>query len=195
MHSDTFEQLLDRAATLCGIGPGFWDIWGEYHETTSDAKRSILRAKGYDADDAASLERPLAARTRRACDPATCRVAITPDRAWTPEHLKTGGRAAGIAVSLYGVRSERNWGCGDFTDLLEIIEWVATDVHGGFIALNPLHAIHNRRPFNTSPYLPNCVYYQNFIYLDVEAIEDHSRSRRAQQFRNCEQTRAEIAAL
>src|SRR5436190_13856081 len=68
MHSDTFEQLLDRAATLCGVGPGFWDIWGEYHETTSDAKRSILPAKGYDADDAASLERSLAARTRHDCD-------------------------------------------------------------------------------------------------------------------------------
>ena len=30
-----------------------------------------------------------------------------------------------------------------------------------FVALNPLHAIHNRRPFNTSPYLPNSVFYQN----------------------------------
>jgi 4-alpha-glucanotransferase len=29
-------------------------------------------------------------------------------------HLGRGGRAAGIAVSLYGVRSLRDWGCGDF---------------------------------------------------------------------------------
>src|SRR5436305_14289903 len=68
MHSDTFEQLLDRAATLCGIDPGFWDIWGNYHETTREAKRTILRAKGYEADDAASLERSLAARTGRDWD-------------------------------------------------------------------------------------------------------------------------------
>ena len=47
------------------------------------------------------------------------RYIVTPERAWTPEHLGRGGRAAGIAVSLYGVRSERNWGCGDFRDLLE----------------------------------------------------------------------------
>ena len=46
--------------------------------------------------------------------------------------------------------------------------------------MNPLHAIHNRRPFNTSPYLPNCIFYQNFIYLDVEGMEDYKRCRRAQ---------------
>ena len=40
--------------------------------------------------------------------------------------------------------------------------------------MNPLHAIHNRRPFNTSPYLPNCIFYQNFLYLDVEGMEDYA---------------------
>ncbi len=47
-----------------------------------------------------------------------------------------------------------------------------------FVALNPLHAIHNRRPFNTSPYLPNCIFYQNFLYLDVEAVEGYADNRR-----------------
>ena len=39
-----------------------------------------------------------------------------------------------------------------------------------FIALNPLHAIPNRQPYNTSPYLPLCSLYRNFIYLDVERV-------------------------
>src|SRR5947208_2754561 len=59
MPSDTFEQLLEKARAICGIDPGFWDIWGKYHETTPDAKQSILRAKGFDATDAASLKRSL----------------------------------------------------------------------------------------------------------------------------------------
>src|SRR5262249_43864134 len=37
-----------------------------------------------------------------------------------------------------------------------------------FIALNPLHAIANRQPYNTSPYLPENSLYRNFLYLDVE---------------------------
>ena len=107
---------------------------------------------------------------------ASMRLIVTPDRAYRPDSL----RAAGIAITLYGLRSERNWGCGDFGDLGGIADWVADDVGAGFIGLNPLHAIHNRRPYNTSPYLPNCVYYQNPLYLDVEEIPDFQASVRAQ---------------
>ena len=56
---------------------------------------------------------------------------------------------------------------------------LALELGASFVALNPLHAIHNRRPFNTSPYLPNSVFYQNFIYLDIEGIDDFQNSRRA----------------
>ena len=48
-----------------------------------------------------------------------------------------------------------------------------------FIALNPLHAIANRQPYNTSPYLPNSIFYRNPIYLDVQAIPDFADSSRA----------------
>ena len=94
-------------------------------------------------------------------------------------HLGRGGRAAGIAVSLYGVRSARNWGCGDFRDLLDVVDWAADDLQASFVGLNPLHAIHNRRPFNTSPYLPNCIFYRNFLYLDVEGDGGFRRARAA----------------
>jgi 4-alpha-glucanotransferase len=120
---------------------------------------------------------------------------VTPDRAYTPEHLGRGGRLAGVSISLYGLRSTRNWGCGDFTDLLTAIDWAADELQAGFVGLNPLHAIHNRRPFNTSPYLPNCSYFQNFLYLDVEAVEDFARSRRARAAHATPETAAEIDSL
>lgn len=79
------------------------------------------------------------------------------------------GRPAGVAVSLYGVRSARNWGCGDATDLRALVDLLAPS-GAAFIALNPLHAIPNRQPYNASPYLPLCSLYRNFLYLDVERV-------------------------
>ena len=40
-----------------------------------------------------------------------------PERAYLPERLQSGGHTAGLNITLYGLRSNRNWGCGDFTDL------------------------------------------------------------------------------
>jgi 4-alpha-glucanotransferase len=110
--------------------------------------------------------------------PARARLIVCPARAYQPECLDSG-QAAGIAISLYGLRSLRNWGCGDTTDLKVFIDWASERAGATFIALNPLHAIANRQPYNTSPYLPNSVYYRNPIYLDVEAIEDFRSSPRA----------------
>ncbi len=126
---------------------------------------------------------------------ATTRYIVTPDHAWKGTDTGGSGRVAGVAVSLYGVRSERNWGCGDFRDLLAVIDWVADTFQASFLSLNPLHAIHNRHPFNTSPYSPNSIFYQNFLYLDVEGIEDFSRCRRARHLRHRRDVCGEIETL
>ncbi len=124
-----------------------------------------------------------------------CRLIACPAKAYFPPRLADNGRAAGIAFSLYGIRSNRNWGCGDFTDLRGILEWVARDVGASFVALNPLHSIPNRQPFNTSPYLPNCIFYKNPIYLDVESVPEFQRSRWAAHLLSCPQVLREIEAL
>jgi 4-alpha-glucanotransferase len=95
------------------------------------------------------------------------RLIVGPDSARTPAR----GKHAGLGITLWGLRSESNWGCGDFRDLVDLIDWAVPRLHADFIALNPLHALHNRAPYNTSPYLPLSIFYRNFIYLDIEAIE------------------------
>ena len=122
---------------------------------------------------------------------ASMRLIMAPDRAYLPEGL----RATGVAVALYGIRSDRNWGCGDFRDLQGMLDWLADEVGASFLALNPLHAIHNRRPFNTSPYLPNSVFYQNWLYLDIESIPDFAACPRAQRLWAAPEIQQEIAAL
>jgi 4-alpha-glucanotransferase len=122
-------------------------------------------------------------------------VAICPDKAYIPPALQGDGRVAGIAISLYGVRSKRNWGIGDLGDLKEILAWAADDLHASMVGLNPLHATFNRTPFNTSPYLPLSRFYRNFIYLDIPAMEDYQNSAEAQDIVNAVETQRLLSEL
>jgi 4-alpha-glucanotransferase len=76
-----------------------------------------------------------------------------------------------IAVQLYGVRSRRNWGHGDFTDLFDLVA-LAGKVGAAGIALNPLHALFDDRPEQASPYSPNSRLFLNPLYIDVDAIPE-----------------------
>lgn len=125
---------------------------------------------------------------------AHARLIVCPREAYRPEWLDNG-RTAGVAISLYGLRSDRNWGCGDTTDLKAFADWAVSRIGVSFIALNPLHSIANRQPFNTSPYLPNSIFYRNPIYLDVEQIEEFQTSPRARDLLDSERVRSEIGAL
>ena len=127
--------------------------------------------------------------------PPGASIIVCPERAYLSERLQQGGRTGGIAVMLWGLRSRRNWGCGDFTDLRALTDWVAEDVRVSFIGLNPLHAIHNRSPYNTSPYLPLSIFYKNFIYLDVERIPEFAGCDVAERELSSEAVQREIADL
>jgi 4-alpha-glucanotransferase len=72
-----------------------------------------------------------------------------------------------LAVQLYGVRSARNWGIGDFTDLEGLIE-LARQLGADGVGLNPLHALFDDRPGDCSPYSPNSRLFLNALHIDVE---------------------------
>ncbi len=76
-----------------------------------------------------------------------------------------------IAVQLYGIRSARNWGMGDFTDLASLIE-LADQLGADGIGLNPLHTLFDDRPGDCSPYSPNSRLFLNALYIDVEKLPE-----------------------
>jgi 4-alpha-glucanotransferase len=80
-----------------------------------------------------------------------------------------------LAVQLYGVRSARNWGIGDFTDLEGLIE-LAAGLGADGVGLNPLHALFDDRPGDCSPYAPNSRLFLNPLYVDVEKLPGFQRA-------------------
>jgi 4-alpha-glucanotransferase len=76
-----------------------------------------------------------------------------------------------VAVQLYGVRSARNWGIGDFTDLEGLIR-LGAQLGADGIGLNPLHVLFDDRPADCSPYSPNSRLFLNALYIDVGKIPE-----------------------
>jgi 4-alpha-glucanotransferase len=106
-------------------------------------------------------------------------VIVAPRQAYVPPALASGRGIWGIAVQLYSLRSARNWGVGDLTDLGDFVRHAAA-ASAGAISLNPLHALFPDDPEAASPYSPSSRLYSNVLYLDVEAIEDFAECPEAQ---------------
>jgi (1->4)-alpha-D-glucan 1-alpha-D-glucosylmutase len=107
---------------------------------------------------------------------------VTPHSCYVPPALESGGRVWGPALQLYAVRSERNWGIGDFTDLRNVVE-LGGRAGAGIVGLNPLHELKPGRPADASPYGPSSRLYLNYLYLDVEAVAESGQ---------CEQAHAQV---
>jgi 4-alpha-glucanotransferase len=119
------------------------------------------------------LEGPLGAMSAKSA------IIVVPRRAYRPPAIEQGARLWGIAVQLYGLRSSRNWGIGDFTDLRALMEW-AGRVGAATIGTNPLHALFLDDPAHISPYSPSSRQFINPLYIDVEAVGEFAASRQAQ---------------
>lgn len=101
----------------------------------------------------------------------SCMLVVVPVQAYTPAWVGEAKRPWGVIVQLYTLRSQRNWGIGDFTDLKLLIKETAA-AGADMIGLNPLHAL--RTPVNAhcSPYSPSDRRFLNPLYIDPEIEPD-----------------------
>ncbi|KUM53801.1 4-alpha-glucanotransferase [Rheinheimera sp. EpRS3] len=108
----------------------------------------------------------------------TQKLIITPGQCFVPQNFNSQ-KQWGIALQLYGLRSERNWGIGDFTDLSNTVNYLA-GVGADFIGLNPIHALYPAMPESASPYSPSSRRWLNVSYIDVTAMPGFSLCARTQ---------------
>ncbi len=78
------------------------------------------------------------------------RLIVVPTRCYLPPELDDAGRLWGLSTQLYALRSDRNWGVGDFTDLARLMK-LAASLGAAGVGLNPLHALFPDNPAHCSP--------------------------------------------
>ncbi|HEX9179495.1 MAG TPA: 4-alpha-glucanotransferase, partial [Burkholderiales bacterium] len=125
---------------------------------------------------------------------AAMTLILVPDRCYQPEAVTGDRRAWGFAVPLFCVRSRRNWGIGDFTDLTRLLEFAARE-GAGIVGVNPLHALFPHALDRASPYSPSSRLFLNVLYLDVEAVADFAESPTARELVGSDAFQARLRAL
>lgn len=95
-------------------------------------------------------------------------LAVAPKQCY-PLDKKGKGKLFGFALQLYALKSRRNWGVGDFTDLENMVDILADD-GGDIIGLNPLNVLEHDYPEQASPYASVSRLFLNPIYIDVTKV-------------------------
>ena len=122
------------------------------------------------------------------------RLIVAPESVYQPKLLANGGRMNGLTMHLYSLRSERNWGIGDFTDLLNLMKYAA-EKKLDFVGINPLHALFTSKPAFASPYSPSSREWLNPIYLDIEKVGAFTYNEQLKNWLTQPKIRQRIAAL
>ncbi|MGI8724583.1 MAG: 4-alpha-glucanotransferase [Methyloceanibacter sp.] len=165
---------LEELAERYGIAPGYVSEKGDWVTTPPEAKVKVLTALGVKASTGAEIDASLKAAPATA--PGDANVTV-PQSAFWPSFL-VDQRVWGLAAQIYGLRSERNWGIGDFEDLARLAESAATR-GADFIGVSPLHALFLADPTRISPYSPSSRVFLNPLYIAPDKVPgfDHLPER------------------
>ncbi|MGH2555973.1 MAG: 4-alpha-glucanotransferase, partial [Actinomycetota bacterium] len=109
-------------------------------------------------------------------------------------HQAAGGRAWGVFLPLYALRTRRSWGLGDLTDFGDLLEWMS-GLGGNVAATLPMLSGFLSTPFEPSPYSPASRLFWNELYLDVTKVSELEHPPEAGAMLRSRRLRGEIEAL
>ena len=160
-------QGLDQQAEAAGVQLSYEAADGSLCHASEIAKRELLEALGFDVTVSGPTAR------ERADFPAPS--SLGPDGeagqpCFVPDWL-AAGRCFGVTCQIYGLRSARKTGIGDFADLLQLGEIVANE-GGDFVGVSPLHALFAADPGRYSPYSPSSRRFLNPLYIALDWIDE-----------------------
>ena len=125
---------------------------------------------------------------------ASMSLIITPSACYTPKSMLEGKKIWGTSVQLYCIRSENNWGIGDFSDLKLLLQKTAEN-GGDFIGLNPIHSLFPAQPKNASPYSPSSRKWLNILYTDLTNVEEFKQDKALQEKVNSQEFKDRLNVL
>ena len=119
---------------------------------------------------------------------------VTPENCYQPKAVSGENRIWGPTIQLYGLRSRRNWGIGDFSDLCSLVDFTA-EIGGGIVGVSPLHALFPDDPEMVSPYCPSNHCFLNTLYIDVEAVPEFVECEAARNLVTSDNFQAKLRCL
>ncbi len=111
---------------------------------------------------------------------AATRLILVPSRCYRPPALTEGARLWGPGTRLISVRSARNWGTGDFTDLTRLTEFWG-GVGAGLVDIGPLADGTDPAAAPGAPRGPSARPDLDVLHLDLEAMADFAECPAAQE--------------
>ncbi|MDA0128025.1 4-alpha-glucanotransferase [Vibrio sp. MarTm2] len=117
---------------------------------------------------------------KRRKSPYEMTLIVTPKACFKQADIENGKKMWGPSVQLYTLRTQHNWGMGDFGDLKQLVADIASR-GGDFVGLNPIHSLFPANPEGASPYSPSSRRWLNILYIDVSSVPEFSLSIEAQQ--------------
>ena len=148
----------------------YFDVYTEFEEV--EEKRGYVWLKGVIKDELKIGYYDLRVGTE--LGEYKSLMAICPKKCYELDK-KGAEKLFGFSLQLYALKSRRNWGVGDFSDLAEFAT-ISARSGGNVIGLNPLNVLCHDYPESASPYNSVSRLFLNPIYIDVEKAPYYNES-------------------